>query len=197
MHYCQSCDVPTPMDPAGDAAVCPTCGRSDSTARRADLFIVTGASGAGKTTVFELLLAHLAGRCAVFDVDWLIDPLTRSSDGVDWVSFRDAWLHVAHGVAQNGIPTMLLGPIIPDHVDDLLGRRWIADIHYLALDCPDDERRRRINARPAWRSKDIEPQVEFGRWLRDNLPTIDTSTCTPVETATAIAAWFEEHSART
>jgi hypothetical protein len=40
-----------------------------------------------------LLLDRLAGACAVFDVDWLIDPLRRATpDGrVDWPSFRDCW----------------------------------------------------------------------------------------------------------
>jgi hypothetical protein len=150
MHYCQACDTAQLMEPSADAAVCAACGRTDPVARRADLFVVTGASGAGKTTVFEPLLAELAGRCMVFDVDWLIDPLTRQAGGVDWVAFRDAWLHVAHGVAQNGLPTMLLGPFIPEHLADLPGRRWVADIHFVTLDCDDDERRRRIEARPAW-----------------------------------------------
>jgi predicted ABC-type ATPase len=194
MHYCQACDTAQLMEPSADAAACAACGRTDPLARRADLFVVTGASGAGKTTVFEPLLAELAGRCMVFDVDWLIDPLSRQAGGVDWVAFRDAWLHVAHGVAQNGLPTMLLGPFIPEHLAGLPGRRWVADIHFVTLDCDDDERRRRIEARPAWRGRDIDEQVEFGRWLRDNLPTVDTGSCSPADTARAIASWWRETS---
>jgi hypothetical protein len=57
------------------------------------------------------------------------------------------------------------------------------------LDCPDELRCDRINARPPWRSRDIEEQVEFGRWLRSNLSDrIDTSSGTPEDTATAITA---------
>jgi hypothetical protein len=192
MHYCQACDDPRLMTPGGGLARCPACGRVDPTAATLPLFVVTGASGSGKTTVFPELLRRMAGRCVVFDADWLIDPLGRAGkDGqVDWPSFRDAWLHVAHGVAQNGLPTLLLGPFIPQHLEDLPGRAWVGDIHYLVLDCPDGERRRRIEARPRWRARDIDEQTGFGRWLRENpAPVIDTSADSPAGVADAVAAW--------
>jgi hypothetical protein len=106
----------------------------------------------------------------------------------------DAWLAIAHGVAQSGMPTVLLGPFIPGHLQELPARRWIGDIHFLALDCPDGLRRTRISARPPWRSRDIEEQVEFGRWLRRNIADrIDTSGGTPEDTAAAIATWIDLH----
>jgi hypothetical protein len=67
-------------------------------------------------------------------------------------------------------------------------RRWISDIHVIALDCPDELRRTRINARPPWRSRYIEEQVEFSRWLRGTIADrIDTSGGTPEHAAAAIA----------
>jgi hypothetical protein len=195
MHYCQACDAPYLMAPQQGVAVCPNCRSVDHTASSRPLFVVTGASGSGKTTLFPLLLDRLAGECAVFDVDWLIDPLTSAaSDGqVDWPSFRDAWLHVAHGVAQNGLVTLLLGPFFPEQLDGLPGRVWIAEIHYLVLDCPDDERARRIEARPRWRDRDVDEQIGFARWLRTNLaPVIDTSVVSPAEAADAIAKWVRD-----
>lgn len=53
--------------------------------------VLTGASGAGKSTVVPLLIERLAGTCVVFDVDWLIDPLRDASPdrGVNWGAFRD------------------------------------------------------------------------------------------------------------
>jgi len=182
------------MTPAGGAARCPVCGGADRTAATAPLFVVTGASGSGKSTVLPELLRCLAGQCAVFDVDWLIDPLSRAAkDGqTDWDSFRDAWLHVAHGVAQNGLPTLLLGPFIPEHLESPPGRRWVDEIHYLVLDCPDELRRQRIEARPRWRGRDIDEQTAFGRWLRQNLaPVIDTSTDSPAGVAQRVAAWVQ------
>jgi hypothetical protein len=198
VHYCQACDEPRLMAPGPDDGVvrCPECGSVAPQAVIRPLFVVTGASGAGKTTIFPELLLQLRGTAAVFDADSLIDPLGRAAkDGqINWTAFTDTWLHVAHGVAQNGLPTLLLAPFIPENLDPLPGRAWVGDIHYLVLDCPDDERRRRMEARPRWRARDIEEQTAFGRWLRANLdPVVDTTTRSPAEVAAAVAGWVRSH----
>jgi predicted ABC-type ATPase len=190
VHYCQSCDTPVIMEPSGGRAVCPECGRADDVVL-GPLFIVIGASGSGKTAVLAPLARSLRGRCVTFDADLLMDAAGALNGGqpIIWPAFRDAWLAIAHGVAQSGMATVLLGPFIPDHLRELPARRWVGDIRFLALDCPDEQRRARINARPAWRSRDIDEQVEFGRWLRRNIPDqVDTSSGTPEDTATAITA---------
>jgi predicted ABC-type ATPase len=184
------------MQPRGGHAVCPECGRLDDAAARRPLFIVTGASGSGKTAVLAPLARRLEGRCITFDIDWLLDAATRlsGSQQIHWPALRDAWLAVAHGVAQSGMPTVLLGPLIPEHLETLPTRRWIAGTHFITLDCPDDLRRARISGRPPWRSRDIEEQVEFGRWLRSNIADrVDTSSGTPEDTAAVIAAWVDRH----
>lgn len=68
--------------------------------------MLSGASGAGKSTIVPLLIERLAGTCVVFDVDWLIDPIRGASPdgGVDWAAFRGTWLHVAGGLARNRMP---------------------------------------------------------------------------------------------
>ncbi|WP_433181716.1 AAA family ATPase [Actinoallomurus sp. CA-150999] len=179
MHYCQSCETPVAMEPRNGHAVCPECGRADDVAAPGPLFVVTGASGSGKTAVLAGLARRLQGRCVTFDADLLMDAAGALSGSrpIDWPAFRDAWLAVAHGVAQSGMPTVLLGPFIPTHLQELPARRWIGDIHFIVLDCPDELRRARINARPPWRSRDIEEQVEFGQWLRRNIADrVDTSS---------------------
>jgi len=35
------------------------------------------------------------------------------SQPINWPAFRDTWLTVAHGIAQSGMPAVLLGPFIP------------------------------------------------------------------------------------
>ena len=195
MYYCHACDDPQRLLPDDDGARCPACGRIDTAVLIRPLFVITGASGSGKTTVFPELLRRLAGSCAVFDVDWLIDPLGHAAkDGqVDWPAFRDTWLQVAHGVAQNGLPSLLLGPFIPEHLEDLPGRAWVGETHYLVLDCPDDQRQQRIDARPPWRGRHLPEQFEFARWLRRHLaPVIDTSTRTPAQVADEVAAWVQD-----
>lgn len=103
-------------------------------------------------------------------------------------------LAVAHGVAQSGRPTVLLAPLGPGTLESLPARRWIADIRYLVLDCPDDVRRQRMAARPAWRLHDVEDQVSWGRWLRVNVPDrVDTAVGTRADCAAAVASWVLRH----
>lgn len=191
MHYCQTCDEQRPMKPESGAARCPRCGAVEPASRIGSLFLVTGASGAGKTTLLPLLLERLAGECVVFDVDWLIDPLARSApDGqVDWPTFRDLWLHVAHGVSQNGLDPVLLGPFFPEQLEELPAGRGSARStrsHSTARTMS----ARRIEARPGWRARDIDEQIAFGRWLRENIgAVVDTAAAHPPETADAVADW--------
>jgi ABC-type phosphonate transport system ATPase subunit len=154
------------------------------------VLVVVGASGSGKTTIFPLLAEQLSGQCIVFDADWIIDPLGGDVTTLDWDLLRDIWLHVAHGVAQNGLRTLLLGALLPNQLDSLPGRRWIGDLHVLLLDCDDDERRRRIDARPSGRTHDVEPQVAFARWLRESFTTVvDTTHDSADESAAQVADW--------
>lgn len=195
MHYCQSCQQPTPMEPEDGSAICPRCGRRDETALLGPLFVVTGASCAGKTTIFGPLARMLGADAIVFDVDWLLDASGVIAGGatineIPWAGFDQAWLAVAHGVAQSGLPTVLLGSLTPDRVESNVGRKWIGTVHSLVLDCPDDIRRDRIEARPVWRLRDTDQQIDFGRWLRENITDrVDTSRCSPEETARAVADW--------
>lgn len=178
------------MEPYEGHAVCPRCGRTDDVVL-GQLFVVTGASGSGKTSVFGPLARRLRGRCVIFDSDLLMDAAGALSGSrpIDWAAFHSAWLAVAHGVAQSGTPAVLLGPFIPAHLQELAARRWFADIHFIALDCPDELRRARMSARPRWRNHDIDEQVEFGRWLRRNIAErVDTSRGTPDDAAAVVAS---------
>jgi hypothetical protein len=163
------------------------------------LFLVSGASGSGKTTIFGPLARLLVSRCATFDVDWLLDAAgalsgARTVTEIPWEGLFQAWLSVAHGVAQSGLPTLLLGPVVPDRLIDSPARKWVGEIHSLVLDCPDEIRRQRIEDRPPWRLRDIDEQTAFGRWLRKNIANqVDTSQCSPDQAAEMVADWVLTH----
>lgn len=168
------------MEPAGGSAVCPECGGVGDAVALMPLFVVTGASGSGKTAVLAPLARRLQGRCVTFDADLLMDAAGGLSGGqpINWTAFREAWLAAVHGVALSGVPTVLLGPFIPEHFRELPGRHWITDIHFIVLDCPDDLRRARISARPPWLRRNIADCVA-------------ASSSTQEDTAAVIAAWIE------
>jgi len=88
---------------------------------------------------------------------------------------------------------MLLGTLTPQGLESDVGREWVGAIHGLLLDCPDDVRRRRIEARPSWRIRDVDEQIGWARWLRENITRqIDTSCCSPEEASKAIVDWIDE-----
>ena len=195
MHYCQSCPDLTPMEPAQASAVCPGCGRRDP-APTEPLLVVTGASGAGKTTLFSPLARELAGEAAVFDIDWLIDAFGMQAEGaaLNWAAIRSAWLSVAEGLASGGLPTVLLGPLAPFHFEELPKAGWVASMHFFLLDCSDVVRRERLEARPPWRGRDrkrsIAEQTQWGVWLREHIGQgVDTSEAELDETVRSVAGW--------
>jgi hypothetical protein len=128
----------------------------------------------------------LAGRFIVFDVDWLLDASGVLAGGatvteIPWAGFDQAWLAVAHGVAQSGLATVLLGTVTPDRVEPNVGREWVGAVHSLVLDCADEVRRQRTDARPEWRLQDTTQQISFGQWLRETIADrVDTSQCSPL-----------------
>jgi gluconate kinase len=177
------------MDEVGDVATCAVCGSSEPSLRR-PLFVVLGASGAGKTTIARALATELRGECAVFDGDWLIDPLGPQIDATGWTVLFDAWLHVAHGVAQSGLPTLVLGQLLAQNIDGLRSRAYVSDVYHLALVCDEAEQRRRLTARPRWRAQDADAQVGYATWLRDNIDTlVTTDDRTVAEVVAAVADW--------
>jgi hypothetical protein len=193
VHYCQRCDVAVAMEPRECVAVCPACGESES-ALRLPLFVVTGASGSGKTTVYPYLVATLR-ECVIFDVDWLIDSFAQACapGPISWPAFRDAWISIAHGVAQGGRHTVLLGPLMPEHLAGVPARRWVTDIHFAVLDCTDDARRARLAARPPWRERAIDEHIAFAAHLRRIIPRLIPTDGGPADAAKRVAEWVRGH----
>lgn len=125
------------------------------------LFIVTGASGVGKTAVVEEL-RRLLPEWAVFETDILWDS------GGDWQFVRSNWLRIAHTLAQNGRPTILCGTMLPEDVDRCDHRDFFSHVHYALLHCDDAIRGARLRARPAWRGcteEFIAQHERFAHWL--------------------------------
>lgn len=152
------------------------------------LFVVTGASGVGKTTVTEPLRGLLP-QCLVFEAD-----TTLHVAALGWETWRNTWLQLAHEAGLGGRPVVLTGSLTPDQLDRLPARPLVGPIHFANLDCSDDVRAARLRARPAWRGTSSEEAItrhqRFAAWLRSSIkPTFDTSAVTPVEVAREVADW--------
>jgi hypothetical protein len=188
--FCLTCgpDAPLERDPAAPVLRCASCG-AVTEVPALPLFVVTGASGAGKTTV-TALLCRLLPQCAVFEGD-----LINQVAALGWDLWRDTWLRIAHGVALSGRPTVLCTSLLPDQLENLPARKLLGPIRFCNLDCPDDVLAARLLARPSWRHSSTGEAVlahqRFAAWLREHIdPTWDTSTLTAGEAAEGIAAWI-------
>ena len=184
------------IDARGPTAVCPLCGYAHPFLQL-PLFVLSGASGAGKTTV-GLLLVRLLPECVVLDSDilWGAVPATADANG-----FRNTWLRVAKNVGQAGWPVVLVGTALPDEFETCVERRYFRDVHYLALVCDDALLAQRLQRRPAWRGS-AKPEVmarmaAFNAFLRAHGPSlqppidlVDTSGTTIEESAHAVVLWI-------
>jgi len=190
--FCMTCGPASVLDrdPRAPVLRCRRCGDS-LRVPALPMFVVTGASGAGKTTVTGPLRSLLPD-CDVFEAD-----LTLQVSALGWEAWRDSWLLLAHGVALNGRVTVLCGSLLPDQLEGLPARKLLGPIHFCNLDCSAEVLAERLRARPSWRHGPIEATVlehqRFAAWLRAHIePCFDTSTQAPEAVAEQIAAWIRD-----
>ncbi len=202
-NVCPGCGeytVEKEIDSAGSYAICPRCGHTHRFVRL-PLFVVSGASGTGKTTVC-LALPALLPECVVLESDILWRPeFNTPEDG--YRTYRDLWLRLAKNIHQAGRPVVLCGTAVPAQMELCPERRYLAAIHYLALVCDDDILARRLRARPDWRQSGgaefSARMTAFNGWLKANasqtappMALLDTSHITIQAAAEQVAAWVCE-----
>jgi broad-specificity NMP kinase len=166
---------------------------------RLPLFVLTGASGVGKTTTCVALAAE-AEDVVVMESD-ILWRAEFNQPATDYRNYRETWLRVCKNISQAGKPVVLCGAGIPSQFEQCIERRYFSDIHYLALVCEDEVLASRLRNRPAWRgsSKDeyIDEHVAFNRWLKNNavntqppMTLLDTSDITVNESVAGVKEWI-------
>lgn len=187
---CNSCGawMKPIVDFAAQTAQCPECQFTESR-QFLPLFIVTGASGVGKTTIVPELQKRLP-EWAVFETDLLHDS------GHDWQMIKCNWLRIAHSLAQSNRPVILCGTIIPENIVDCDHRGFFPTIHYLALHCEAKVLAERLRSRLAWRNwneANIREHQQFSQWLVDNAETAFEPSLAIVDTTeTSVQAVVEQ-----
>jgi adenylate kinase family enzyme len=185
--------------PEGAYAVCPVCNYRHKFVRL-PLFVLTGASGVGKTATC-LALAAEAKDLVVMESDILWrdefnQPATNYRD------YREMWLRICKNISQAGKPVILCGAGEPTQFEQCVERRYFSDIYYLALVCDDEVLASHLRNRATWRAstpEQIKEQVAFNRWLKDNarstvvpMALLDISELTVEESVEGVMRWVSD-----
>jgi hypothetical protein len=196
---CGQYSVEKRIDPSGPFAICPHCGHGQLFLQQ-PLFVVTGASGAGKSSVALPLVEVLRREAVVLDTDILWRPEFATPED-NYRSYRELWLRLATNIGQSGLPVVLVGTAVPDQFEHLPERRYFSTTRYLGLVADDEELTRRLRARPAWRSADspkfIGEMLQFNQWLKDHagstsppITLLNTTAEHLNQTVQQVADWF-------
>jgi len=175
-------------------AICPVCDAEESFVYL-PLFVITGSSGSGKSTVWRALAGRMMD-CTLLETDILLH-LKATCD-----TWRDYWhymMFVGKCLNQNGRPTVLCAGGRPEDYESCVERRYFSAVHYLALVGEDEEIERRVRARPAWRGcteEFVRDNMRYNQWFKDQadqtdppMTLLDTSAQSLDETVAAIEAW--------
>jgi broad-specificity NMP kinase len=189
---CRRCGAWDPGRPVVGSAVVCECGE-----RRPievlPLFLVTGASGAGKSTVGDVLLGNTTSHVVLeADILWSAQMNTPEDD---YARFGSTWLRMAANIHQAGRSVLLMGARTPDSFAELPERAIVGAMPCLALVASDEELVRRLRARPAWRGVNdsfVAGMLRLNQHLREraDVTIVDTTNQEPAQTAASVVDWL-------
>lgn len=166
--------------------------------KKLPLFIVTGASCVGKSTISEILFQRET-EYIVMESDLLWNDIYNTPDD-DYRNYREIWLKLCSNISQIGLPVVLCGCAVPKQFELCNGRSEFTSLYYLAIVSNDDvlEERMRV-CRNVTDDNWIKSSLDFNRWLKDNaqktdpnMKLLDNSKLTPLEAAEIADAWIHE-----
>lgn len=164
--------------------------------RKQPLFIITGASGIGKTTACAGLFAHETDYIVLeSDICWH-EVYNTPQD--QYRAYRRMWLRLCANISQIGLPCVLCGCNTPQQLEELAERALFTEIHYLAVVGDDACLRARLTQGRGVTDADwIASSLHFNRWLREHaaetippITLVDATHLTPEETSAQIERWI-------
>lgn len=199
---CHNYHADKTVDNKNGYAICPECGYSIKF-RPMPLFLITGASGTGKTTNCLELIRIMMDDIVVLDMDILWrDEFEKMQNG--YHEYIAMWLRLCKNISLSGRAVALFGYVIPNLFEASIERRYFTKLHYLALICDDELLKQRFYNRRSLldypnKDKDLLSYLRFNHWLKKEregetpIELVDTSYKTCQETAKEIANWIKKN----
>jgi hypothetical protein len=135
--------------------------------RKNKLFIITGASGVGKSSACEVLFQKEADYIVMeSDLLWS-DQYNTPDDG--YLAYRELWMRLCANISQIGMPVVLCGCATPDQFEACQMRESFTEIIYIAVVADPDELTRRMSeGRMITDENWVRSSCEFNQWLIDH-----------------------------
>lgn len=200
LHVCKTCGKYSEnlsFSKEKQAVICPVCGASQPI-RRYPLFLITGASCAGKSTVSRELFLQDNGLI-VLESDILWDD--KWADMKDnYRAYRHTWLRVCQNVCQQaGKPAVLCGCCDPSQFQGLSETGFFTGLHFLAVVCREEVLEHRMDRRGMTDENFRRSNADFNRWFYENydkvspsITLLDTSDLSPNTAAEQALYWCRE-----
>lgn len=158
------------------------------------LFIVTGASGVGKTTVMHKLRETMP-EFVVFSTD--ADNFGSTAAKLEYQDRYNLLFQFASAIANSGRGTIICGTVMPWDAKKCDTYQEFSEVCFINLHCDDITRNHRLRNREdkaMWTDEMLKQHEQFAQWLLDNaetayqppMPTIDTTSQSPDEVAAHI-----------
>ncbi|MFE5320747.1 AAA family ATPase [Paenibacillus sp. NPDC056579] len=162
--------------------------------KKMPLFIVTGASGVGKTTVMHELRSILP-EFDVFSTD--NDNFGTTASKLEYQDRFNLLFHFANAVAKSGRGTIICGTLMPWAAEKCDTYSSFSEVCFINLHCDDETRNTRLRNRAdhaTWTDEMLKQHEEFAQWLIHNaataynppMPTMDTTSTPPAQVAEQI-----------
>ena len=164
--------------------------------KKMPLFIITGASGVGKSTPCEILFQNET-EYIVMESDLLWHDIYNTPKD-NYRKYRELWLNVCANISQIGKPVVLCGCATPEQFNECTEKALFTEIYYLAIVCDDDILENRMkNGRKINDENWIKSSLEFNNWIKNNakeqnMYLLNTSELLPEQAAKEIDKWIIE-----
>ncbi len=166
--------------------------------KKLPLFIVTGASGVGKSSLCEELFRRET-EYIVMESDLLWEERYNTPED-NYAAYRSLWMRVCANIAQSGKPVVLCGCALPEQFESRPERNLFTEIHYLAAVCGEKALFSRMKEGRGIRDEGwLESSQAFNRWLKEHgretkppITLLDTTSLTSQEAARKVDQWIGE-----